>query len=398
MGRGELDAAITAGESYDSNLYGSHFAVDDFFTTVTPSLSYNRDAGRIKAKASASVAIQRYQEQTQLNEDDLNIRGELRLDQAEDANFYGFLSAAYVEGADVVPELNTRIRYHSTSANAQGNWAVDPRTDVNFTSGYDYVQRNVGSDQRMFNADLLYRYKEFLSDYSLRVSGEYDSTSTSGYNYLGVPLDQDSYQLQLGLERVFRDSLHVWAGYGYRVLYRGAAETAGGQTRLTAPVFTISMDGPFLPRKLFPKVKSTFLLEYSNATAPGINDPGTRELSARLNLDWQARENTSVGFALVREQRLSANDLTVESTSVLLTFSQKLRYNLTGHLSGGYDWQKYRGVNRDDGVASASAGLDYTFAHNWNASLAYRYTSVSSNQVLSEFTRHLATVSVGYLF
>ncbi|MEO6875753.1 MAG: outer membrane beta-barrel protein [Opitutaceae bacterium] len=399
VGRGEIGVGLTAAETYDSNLYGNPTSAGDYYASFTPALTYARNAAVLKVTAGANLSFLRYAKQTQLNADNPGANFNVRYDTGEDTRLSGAVGGSYFEGSDVNPDLNTRVRTKSTTFTAQGSLVTGPRTDVSANGNYNNVVRSVGSDQRALNSGLLFHYNGFLGGYNLRLSGDYDRTTTSGDNALNAPIDQTSYQTQVGLERRFESDLHIWFGYGFRILDRSAAETASGNTQMTTPVFTLSLDGPILPQKYFPKVKSSIVLDYSNSATPGINDNGdSKVFTGRLNFDWQAREFTTVGLAFVRSQRLSANDLSVVSSSVQLSLTQRLRYNLNGTLTAAYDWEKYRNVDRADRIFSVTAGLDYSFAERWTAGLALRANQTTSNLAGSDYDRYVTTVRLGYSF
>lgn len=212
-------------------------------------------------------------------------------------------------------------------------------------------------------------------------------------------LDQTTYTLTAGLNRTFaHDALRVGVNYGYRILERSAAETAEGQTRQGGSVLSASIDGPFLPKKYFPKVESRFGVTYQEAATPGINDTGSKEVTGFLSLGWQARERTRVSFSANRSQRLSADDLSVVSNNVRLALDQTLRANLIGSLSAGYDWSSFSTVSREDRTASFGAGLRYQFARAWDANLTYAFSSTASDVRESDYDRHLVSLSATFRF
>ncbi len=70
-------------------------------------------------------------------------------------------------------------------------------------------------------------------------------------------------------------------------------------------MFTLTLNGPFLPAQYFPKVTSQLSLSYQDTATPGINDTATKELTGSLALGWQARPATRVSFTANRNQGLS---------------------------------------------------------------------------------------------
>jgi uncharacterized protein (PEP-CTERM system associated) len=115
-------------------------------------------------------------------------------------------------------------------------------------------------------------------------------------------------------------------------------------------------------------------------------------------MDWQARDTTVVSFLATRDQRLSVNDLTVVSTALQLGLKQQLRYNLTGSLSAGYNWDTFRGIGRSDQTILVNAGLKYVFARSWTANASYKLSSDASNLRQSTYNRNIVSVGVTYQF
>lgn len=399
LGRGELTAQIVTTAIYDSNVFGTPVATGDFSGTLGPRLSYRRKAGQIEADANAGVTFVRYLEQDQLNDENLSVDGTLRFPETNLLNYSGYLTASYVEASDVDNDLNARVDTKTTAMTGHAKFVSGARSDVVLDANYTDTLRSLGSDQKILTTMVVYNYRDFFYGNTLRLSGEHDQTTSSGDNAIGVPLDQDSTTFSAGLERAFAETkLRARVTAGYRVLNRSSAETASGVDRQSGPVFTASLDGPFLPEKYFPKITSQFSLAYSDAATPGINDTGNKELTGSLRLGWQARETTQVSFVARRNQHLSIDDLSVVSTTVEFSVSQEFRYNLTGSITAGYEWAAYRTTPRKDEIASVNAGLSYHFARAWDARLAYVLTSTDSTIPQSTFDRHIVSVGLTYQF
>jgi hypothetical protein len=399
VGRGTVSATATATATYDSNVFGTHDATSDYYGTLAPGVSYIRKSGLIEADADAGISFIRFLNQTQLNANNLSADGALRINPSDLRNYSGSLTASYLETSEVNTDINTRLNTDTTTFTGQTALVIGPRSDLSLSGNYTDSQYSGAGDQEILTAETLYEYKDFFYGNSLRLAGDYDKLHASANNYLGVPLDQNSYTLSAGIGRAFyHDAIHAWISYGYRVLNRSQAETSTGATQQRGSVITASLEGPFLPEKYFPKIKSGIELSYEDAATPGVNDTGGKELTGALHMDWQARDTTVVSFLATRAQRLSANDLTVVSTAVQLGLKQQLRYNLTGSLSAGYNWDTYRGISRSDQTILCSAGLEYHFARSWTANASYKLSSDASNQRESTYDRNVVSVSVTYQF
>ncbi len=399
LGRGAVSAQIASTAGYDSNVYGTHEATGDWFGTVTPMLTYTREAGWIEAEAHVGITFVRFLDQARLDAENADAGAVVRISESSYRNYAGSLSAAYHEASDVNSDVNARIQTNTATYVGRVALITGPRSNVAFSANYADTGREGASDQQILTTEALYDYKDFFYGNSLRLVGAYDELRSSGENDRGIPLRQNATVFSAGLGRaLYHDTLRAGISYGYRVLRRSAAETDNGETRRAGYVISASLEGPFLPARYFPKVKSEFAVSYQDAATPGINDTGSQELTGSLVLSWQARTNTRVSFAARRSQRLSVNDLTVLTSSVQLGFEQVLRHNLTGTLNAGYDWSTYRTIARSDETTTLRAGLKYNFARSWDADFSYLAVFNQSTRRESTFDRHLVSLGLIYQF
>lgn len=395
LGRGEVTASLTATATHDSNVFGTPAATADWSGLLIPRLSYVRKAGRIEAEATAGISFIRYLEQEQLDADNLDGSVTLRLTEADFRNYNGLVSAAYRESSELNTDLNLRTNTKTTIFSGRGALITGPRTNAAASATYTDSRRSTGSDQQLLNTEALYDYKDFFYGNSLRLVGSYDELRSSGDNALGVPLNQNSYVFSAGLGRaLYHNTLRGGISAGYRVLNRSAAETADGVRSRSGYVIGASLEGPFLPERYFPKVTSEFAISYQDAATPGIQDTGSKALTGRLHLAWQARELTRVSFTADRSQRLSADDITVVQTTVRLGLEQTLRPNLTGSLSAAHDWASYGTLDREDRTLTLAAGLRYKFARVWSADFSSIYTDTQSTIPRATYSRHLNSLSL----
>jgi hypothetical protein len=399
VGLGDVSVRIAATATYDSNVFGAPDTIDDYSGTLTPRVTYVRKAGLIEAEANAGISFIRYLELTELDADNIDIDASLWITKSDIRNYSGLLSAAYRETSDLDADINARINTTTAALTGEAEFATGPRTNLGLSGSYYDISRSEASDQQRLATEVLYTYSDFFHGNSLRLTGNYDQLQSSGGNDRGVPLDQTSYMAAVGLSRrLAQDALLGTISAGYRILHRSREETAGGVRRQAGYVISASLEGPFLPRKYFPKVESEFTLSYRDAANPGINDPGSKELTGSMLLSWQARHTTQVSFAAHRIQRLSVNDLSVVSTMVQLGVTQILRHNLTASVKAGYDWSSFRGIARNDKTASLHAALTYHFARAWDMSLTYIFNSTSSTLRAADYSRQVASLQIGYRF
>ncbi|HEX2853365.1 MAG TPA: outer membrane beta-barrel protein [Opitutaceae bacterium] len=398
LGRGEVAISASVSGTYDSNVSGRRGSQEDFYGTFAPRISYLRRAGKIEADASVSISSVRYVDSQQFNSDNVAADVSLQLSEKSFQNISASVSAGYTESYQIDQDLNARIKSDVTTFSGQLGLVPSPRTSVTMHASYSDAENTGASDQQMLSGGGAFNFNNLMGNTTVILSYDYTSAESSGENLLGAELDQNSHHFSLGLSRPLYREVTGRINYGYRILNRSAAETTAGTTRQAGTVLSATIDGPFLPARAFPKIKSHLSLSYQDATTPGVNDPGTKLLTGDLSLSWEARESTTLSLGTSRTQRLAVTDISVVTTSARASVTQKLRYNLSGSAGVNYEWNTYKGIPRSDEVFSYDGALNYDFAHSWTASASYRYQSSQSNQVVSDYVRHLAILSLGYTF
>lgn len=398
VGRGEISLAASASATYDSNVSGRRNAGDDYYGTFAPRISYIRRAGKIEADADASISVQRYVDHKEFNSENVSANASLKLSQKSFQNISGSLNVSYVESYAADIDVNTRIKSAGTTVSAQGGLVTGPRTSFSFNGSYSNFNRVGASDQKSVGGGGSFSYKGFLDDTTLSLIYGYTQALSSGDNFLGADLDQTSHSFSVALSRALYRDVTGQLSYGYRILNRSAAETATRQTSQKGSFITATIEGPFLPRRVFPKIKSHASISYQDAQTPGVNDTGNKQISGDLGLTWDARPSTTVAVNTTRSQRLSTSDLTVVSSGVNAHINQQLRHNLSGSIGAAYNWESYRGIARKDEILALDGSLNYSFARSWTSSASYIYTANSSTALISDFTRHVVAINVGYTF
>lgn len=398
VGRGEVSIATTVSATYDSNVAGHRGSQEDFYGTFSPRISYLRRAGKIEADASVGVSSVRYLDSDQFDSDNVSANVSINLSEKSFQNISGSVSASYAETYQIDQDLNARIQSDITTFSGQLGLVPSARTSISAHGSYTDAKHAGASDQQTLTGGGALNFNNLFGDTTVILSYDYTEAESSGNNLLGVGLDQNSHYFSLGLSRPLYREVTGRISYGYRILNRAAAETAAGTTRQSGTVLSATIDGPFLPPRAFPKIKSHLTISYQDAATPGINDPGSKLLTGDLSLSWEARESTTLSLGASRTQRLAVTDVSVVTTSAHAGITQKLRYNLSGSAGVNYDWNTYKGIPRSDEIFSYNGGLNYDFARTWTASASYRYESSKSNQLVSDYVRHLAILSLGYTF
>ncbi len=379
IARGALLLETTASATYDSYFLGTADNDPDTIYTVHPSLRYTRNAGRGTISASAGMAFNRHQKNTDVDSDDIRTSLSIKLPTVEGARLDGNFNASYNEATIVDVAVNDRIATETFSAGLGLNYRTGDRTSLTETFTYNNSTRAIYSDQEMLSNRLAFIYEGFLRNTSLNLTHAMTLTNTSGDNFTGVGLDQESHNFSLGLSRPVYANIIGSLSYGYSILQRSSAEAAGFDNKTTSSYINASINGPFLPRRYFPKLDSSASISYSQSAFAGLNDNASKFLSGEIAISWQARERTSFNVNATRGLQLSAADTSTENTRTSAGFNQSIgrSTNLAG--SVGYSWVSHRGVSRKDTILDAGLNLSHTFNKYLRASLGYTYEDNNSD-------------------
>jgi hypothetical protein len=413
VARGALTLETSARLTYDSYFIGAlSQGDDDYYLSVGPTLRFSRRAGLGELSAFAGISVVRYDTYSNFDSEDFTAGFRADLPVASGSRLTGGMDLSYTESTVVDAEVMDRVPTKAMTASANLRYQLGLKTSLIDTVTYSKSDRSAYSDQTLFANDLSFSYTDFLGGTSLRLTHGYANSKSSGENFLGADLDQESNAFSASLSRPIVGPLTGEVTYGYRILDRAAQETTIGQTENSGAFFTATLSGPFLPPSRFPKTKSSASLSYQESLTPGINDTGEKTLTGSIMLDWEARERTSFNFNASRSVGLSANDLSVENTDVSLGVKQLIGLRTSVNGSVGYLWRSFRGVERNDETFQAGVTLEYGINRNWNAGLGYNYSRNKTDAagLISTFPsygfrmrpenyeRHLASVSISNVF
>ena len=406
IARGSLLLQTTGSVTYDSYFIGTVDNDPDTIYTLYPALRYSRNAGRGTISASTGVAFNRYETNQDLDSDDLRASFGVELPTIEGARLEGSFNAGYNEATTVDLFVNDRVASKNLSTSLALKYRLNDRMLLSESLSYNNSKRELYSDQEVFSNMLGLTYRGFLRGSSLTLSHGMTLTSSSGDNFAGVALDQQSHNLSLGLSRPLYGEVTGSLSYGYSMLRRSSGETTNGQTKSNSSYVSASIEGPFLPRKHFPKLTSSASLAYSQSAIAGVNDDAGKFLAGSMSIAWAARERTKFNVRASRSMDLAVNDLTVANTRVGGGFNQQI--GRSTHLAGnvGYTWSSFRGVDRTDNVLDAGLNLSRGFNKYLSASLGYTYQDNNNTSTGFQpgrfrprnYERHTATGSVTVTF
>ncbi len=397
FGRGELLLSTTASATYDSRVNGGLNSEDDLIFSIYPEFRYLRDAAQIKLEGSAGVRVNRYLDYGEYDSEDIRTNLVVRFPPDIGPRVSGVARLAYNESVDINYDVNERISTDTFLAHGEATIVTGLKTSVDLSAIFTDTDRDIYGTMEHLNLNAGFNYRNFLggSVASLRYRRLEASTQRT---FSATEIDQNSDTFTVAFSRPVFGDVRGSISYGYRILRRDAAETTVRETEDNGSIFTVGLEGPFLPRSKFPKLTSGLYFSYQRAETPGVNDVGGNRIAGRLNIRWQARETTQIGINAERNQVLSVNNLTTESTRIYLNLDQDIGHFVKGFARLGYEERDYRGLTRNDDVYIASIGASYRATRAWTMSGNYRFRDSHSTLSLADYARHLVTISANYTF
>ena len=394
---GVILLATTAATTYDSDVQGGPNGRDDLIYSLYPDLLYRRDEAQLKVDAGGGITFQRFQTYTRFNSNDPD--GHINLDLSPDAGlaFSGNFDTSFIEKDDVDYDLNERILSKSLSSQLKAVFPISLKTSIVVDGSFNRTDRGSFGTQQIEGGDAAFDYNDFLEGANLSLQYQrLDATASSVEG--GPTLDQNSNAYVATLSRPVYGDIKASATYGYRFLDRSAEETDTGETRVDGPFYSASIDGPFLPPNLFPKLKSDLMVAYEAASTPGINDVGGNRVVAAARLSWDATDRTHVTLKADHTQELASNNLTVVSTDGFAEITQDIGYFVHATLGGGYEHRVFQGMFRTDDVWTGYGTIEYRATKALVVGLSAQVHSTSSNDVLAAYSREVVRLYATYTF
>lgn len=315
LGRGSVALFTSASATYDSNLQASPVATDDFYFALTPLAKYRRADSIFTSDASLSFTAQRYLEETQFDNNSLNFSYVGSIPRDNERTYGANIRFGYDESVDADADINRRVASESFSAGAGFELMVARAHLLSTDASYRMVTRDFGSDQTTWGLNNSYAYS-LRDGTSIGARYGYTVTETESDDPSRASLDQASHDVAANVSRTLYAGVRGSASVGYRWLDRGDEENQANLPDTEGYTMSVGLDGQFLPKRYFPKTTGQFRVAYESAVSPGLNDGDSKRLVGSINVQWQARETTSVGVGVARAQDLSASDQTVVTTTV----------------------------------------------------------------------------------
>lgn len=396
IGNGAVQLEGSLSAVYDSNIRSSVNEVSDEYLTFFPLARYRRVGGRFNTEVSTGVLIKRYNDHTDFNSEDAQAHFDWSMVRKEGETTGATLNIGYIETSDAIVEVNDRVRSRNLFINNSGEVLMAGRHLLSAGLSYRDEQHSLGSDHNALGGRVGYSYVGIPDGTTISATYSRQKTETKSSFTGNTVLDQTADSATVAVSRPLYGDLVAGVSYGYRWLDRGANEAALALRDRSGPVLDLTLRGPFLPRKYFPKTTGTFRIAYEQADAPGLNDQNRNRLVGMLNLAWAARERTTVNFFASRTQYLTIQDFTVVNKSTGIRLTQAIGSFVHAEFDLRYTNANFFNIGRTDDRYEAQLSTSYEVNRSWSARLAYRYMDSKSDLLMADYQRHLVTLTLRY--
>ncbi|MEO6876805.1 MAG: outer membrane beta-barrel protein [Opitutaceae bacterium] len=335
----------TASIGYDSNIFAHNGGDGDTIYSASVLAEYHRRAGLIAVDGSAEVDFSRFNNYTGESFNNPKFLAAFTKNTGPTTGKFA-LGAARESQADAVAGVRT------------DSWVYD--ADLNMT--HPVIERysisgHLGFSDRLYGANTVE-----LSDLQ---------TYTAGADLLYA----------LNTQRSFL------AGYQFR-----RSETSSRST-YNDHSFTAGIEG-----RIISKLRGSLRAGYEVRNPTGSTADGAyRGLTAAGAVSWAASSRLTITGELSKDVSVTANDLSVDTTSAGLTMGYVIndRLTFTGNVGAGKN--RYLGASaagRRDDYVTWGAGLKSKLLEHLDASLVYAYDDNHSTLNFSDFTRNTLTFSL----
>jgi len=387
-------ASLGVGAEYTDNAGEEHDGEEDIITALRPSLSYNREGGRLLFQSAYSGDYRYYTRETEDEEFNHDLKMRALLEASED---FFFIDAS--ETYRLVNEDRRRgdVREEDSTSELvqQNNFTfspfITPRFGERTSARVGYAYTNIWYDDSDKDAKDIHR--GFLDgDYELS-----DRASLlSGYSYAMELSEDDTLDRHIAYfgghyEYSSQGDVYLKMGPQYsRYRDRGRSSTslywdAGLNHDFGAVLMNLSSGISFDDD---PDTGETYERRYVTLALTKIWDRTTARLSASLE-DYEESADGS------RSSDESDDLESTRRTVFGLNVSHELSARLTGTFGLGHDFD-----DSDDNTKRwyANLGLTYALSETLNLSAWYRFKDSSSDDIDEDYRVNRVGVQLTYLF
>lgn len=390
----EWRASLGVSGEYTDNAGEEHDGEEDFITALRPSLSYNREGGRLLFQSAYTGDYRYYTRETEDEEFNHDLRVRALLEAAED---FFFIDAT--ETYRLVNEDRTRgdVREEDSTSELlqQNNFTfspyITPRFGARTSAKVGYAYTNIWYDDPDKDSKNIHR--GFLDgDYELS-----DQTSLlSGYSYTMELSEDDTLDRHIvyfggRYEYSANGDVYLKIGPQYsRYRDRDTSSTslywdAGLNHDFGAVLLNLASGISFDDD---PDTGETYERRYATLTLSKVWERTT----ARVYTSLEDYEESADGSRYAEE----SDDVESTRRTVFgLNVSHELSARLTGILGLSHDFD-----DSDDNTKRwyANLGLTYAMSETMNLSAWYRFKDSSSDDIDEDYRVNRVGVQVTYLF
>lgn len=357
-------------EEYNDNLFlDEDKPEDDFITTMSPSLEFDRDTERTKLKLTGRIGVIEYADHDDLSAVDQRYSGRLSVQQSPrlGLSMQGDYLRDHRPDRDFLVSglLFDAVRRERWTLGGAGSYAMTERNRLD--GRYSYASETfpggnfTDSDTHYVSASHVYDWSPRLAQ-SLTL--DYSHTTYDAANL-------DNVRLQLGLMATLAERWNFDASVGGRYT-RSKFET---YERVFEPPYIVS-------------VKQN---ERSDETG------GVAHLKLRYRTD---RTRVSVGGNYDVELA-SGRSGAVTQTALTLDLIQRLHREISGYVHGGYyfnnaDAKELADEEIDSRNLRLSAGFRWDLSPDWGTSLDYQFVRYDDRTDDTRANRHLVALRLLY--
>jgi hypothetical protein len=398
VGRGALKVDADGGIVYDSNIRSSASEQADTYVFLHPTLHYRRHGARFKLDGQAGVRVLRYFDQTIHDSENPHASLDWNMARVEGHTTAAHLQLNYRETTQALPEINEIVKTRDAMVGVSGEVLVAQRNLLNAALSYRDVEHDIGSDRVSQHGRLGYTYVGFTDGTTFGFDYARLRTETTDNTFSNYSLDQTSDTVSARLARPIYAGLTGSVSYGYRWLDRGEAEAVLGLPSRDGSFVSATLNGSFLPKQYFPKTTGRFRIGYEQAESPGLNDNSSERLVGSIEIDWQARPNTSVGVYVRRTQDLGIDDNTIVNSVIGFNLSQNIGSFLKAQAEARYSHADFVNLNREDDRYEVELSARYEINRRWSARGSIRYLRSNSTFEYADYDRVIVSLSASYAF
>ena len=334
----------TASMAYDSNIFAHAGGAGDTIYSAGLLFEYTRRAGMIGVDASVALNASRFGDNTSENFNNPRFA-------AEFTKIAGRTTGALTVTAERLSEAD--------------------------------VLANVRTDSWNYDAALHFKYP-VIERYSFSGTLAY---TDKVYNGAANLTDLQTFTVGTDLLYALRSDRDLTAGYQFRHSDTSSSASYADHS------FTVGVSGKILP-KLTGSVRAGYEVRLPLGSTP---NGGYKGLTASGSVTWTLTKKWSLVGQLSRDVSVTANDLSVDTSSTSLALRYVMNDRLSFSTNAGVGQTRFlgdAGAGRHDEYFTWGAGLKYKMNEHLDSALAYVYNQNWSTFSFSDFSRHSVTLTL----